>query len=201
MNTTAIAEALGVSRQRVHQIVDEDRTFPSPITVLGRSMVWEQEAIERWASAGPRARCILSNGKVRFYTLTGELDTGTVWVPVSDGATDSTLAWITEDLRLPGSPRNGSTGPAIFRVPRWEWARRIADNGKAFETVLPWVRFQLGNKEMAVVFLDELHSVAPERFDLGAEVEFCSLDDRRLLGHVMSVDQHLARVAVSRENL
>ena len=46
---TEIAEMLGVSRQRVHQISQEDPTFPKPDAVLSAGLIWKRKAIENWA--------------------------------------------------------------------------------------------------------------------------------------------------------
>ncbi len=40
---------IGVSRQRVHQLTNEDPTFPAPSAVLSAGGVWERRAIEEWA--------------------------------------------------------------------------------------------------------------------------------------------------------
>ena len=44
-----IALLLGVSRQRVYQVMAEDADFPEPSAVLSSGRVWEREAIEAWA--------------------------------------------------------------------------------------------------------------------------------------------------------
>jgi predicted DNA-binding transcriptional regulator AlpA len=49
MTAGDVAKLLGVSRQRVHQITDEDPTFPQPVMVLGVGRVWERSDIEKWA--------------------------------------------------------------------------------------------------------------------------------------------------------
>jgi len=54
VNATGVAKILGVSRQRVHQLIDSDPTFPNAITVLGRTRVWEQPVIESWAIGAGR---------------------------------------------------------------------------------------------------------------------------------------------------
>ena len=45
---TDIAELLGVSRQRMSQIIRQEG-FPTPIGRLGRSVVWRRRDIDRWA--------------------------------------------------------------------------------------------------------------------------------------------------------
>jgi excisionase family DNA binding protein len=42
------ARLLGVSRQRVHQLVVEGRA-PAPFGTSGSAVVWTREAVERWA--------------------------------------------------------------------------------------------------------------------------------------------------------
>jgi predicted DNA-binding transcriptional regulator AlpA len=130
------AAALGVSRQRFHQLRQSGR-FPVPVTELGSGPVWSRSVVEsfakRWLrSPGPRpartAAYQAPDGTIYQLTATAAERTGTVWVPVSLAATDPSLRWIL-DLGLPSSPRDGTSGPAIFRVPRWEWARRITENG------------------------------------------------------------------------
>jgi predicted DNA-binding transcriptional regulator AlpA len=49
MTAGDVAKLLGISRQRVHQITEEDVTFPQPVMVLGVGRVWEREMIEKWA--------------------------------------------------------------------------------------------------------------------------------------------------------
>ncbi len=43
-----IAELLGMSRQRVHQLAKRD-DFPRPIAVLSAGAVWERRDVEKWA--------------------------------------------------------------------------------------------------------------------------------------------------------
>ena len=42
-----IAEMLGVTRQRVHQLVGQS-DFPEPVSVLGVGMIWRREDVEDW---------------------------------------------------------------------------------------------------------------------------------------------------------
>lgn len=49
-----IAERLGVTKQRVGQLVARD-DFPAPLGRLGRSNVWRWSDVERWASATGRS--------------------------------------------------------------------------------------------------------------------------------------------------
>lgn len=48
-----IAQRLGVTKQRVGQLVARD-DFPAPLGRLGRSTVWRWSDIERWAAATGR---------------------------------------------------------------------------------------------------------------------------------------------------
>lgn len=43
-----VAEMLGVTRQRVNQLVNEGG-FPDPVAVLTAGRIWKRAAIERWA--------------------------------------------------------------------------------------------------------------------------------------------------------
>jgi predicted DNA-binding transcriptional regulator AlpA len=49
-----VAEMLGVSRQRVNQLVQTDPDFPEPEVVLAAGRIWLRSAIEAWGSAHPR---------------------------------------------------------------------------------------------------------------------------------------------------
>lgn len=55
LNAAGAAKLLGISRQRVNQLIDEDPTFPSAIAVLGRTPVWRQGTIVQWAEKSGRA--------------------------------------------------------------------------------------------------------------------------------------------------
>jgi predicted DNA-binding transcriptional regulator AlpA len=48
MGLTEIAEMLGVSRQRVYQLV-RTAGFPEPLARLAQGAVWAGEDVERWA--------------------------------------------------------------------------------------------------------------------------------------------------------
>src|SRR4051794_29696561 len=45
-----IAHRLGISRQRVYQLIAEHRDFPSPIANLHSGRVWKATDIDRWSS-------------------------------------------------------------------------------------------------------------------------------------------------------
>ncbi len=49
-----IADMLGVSKQRVHQLLARE-DFPAPLADLGIGKVWERTAIEEWARRTGRA--------------------------------------------------------------------------------------------------------------------------------------------------
>jgi len=49
LGVAEIALMLKLSRQRVHQLMREDRTFPAPVAVLKAGGVWERVAVEAWA--------------------------------------------------------------------------------------------------------------------------------------------------------
>ena len=51
-----IAELLGVSRQRVNQLVIADQSFPAPVAELSAGRIWKREAIIRWARDSGRLR-------------------------------------------------------------------------------------------------------------------------------------------------
>jgi hypothetical protein len=138
------AAALAVSRQRFHQLRQSGR-FPVPVIELGSGPVWSRSAVEsfarRWLrSPGPRpartAAYRAPDGTTYQLTATAAERTGTVWVPVPLTVTDHALRWIL-DLGLSSSPRDGTGGPAIFRVPRWEWARRITEDGTPRAATVP----------------------------------------------------------------
>ena len=43
-----IAELLGVTKQRAHQLADEPG-FPAPVADDGGSRLWDRRKVERWA--------------------------------------------------------------------------------------------------------------------------------------------------------
>jgi len=47
MGAAEIGARLGVSRQRVQQIVSRP-DFPAPVVVLGMGKVWETDDVEKW---------------------------------------------------------------------------------------------------------------------------------------------------------
>ena len=48
-----IAAMLGVSRQRVTQLVRDYDDFPTPTAELASGRIWETAAVEAWAKAHP----------------------------------------------------------------------------------------------------------------------------------------------------
>ena len=48
MGVAEIAELLGVTRQRIHQLRQLEG-FPEPTSVLAIGPVWESAVVERWA--------------------------------------------------------------------------------------------------------------------------------------------------------
>lgn len=55
-STHEVAKALGVSRQRVHQIQNEEPDAPQPLTTVanGRTALFDMAAWKRWAKAHGR---------------------------------------------------------------------------------------------------------------------------------------------------
>ena len=50
-----IAELLGVSKQRAHQIVDE-QSFPAPVGREGQSWLWDRREVAAWAKQWRREK-------------------------------------------------------------------------------------------------------------------------------------------------
>jgi predicted DNA-binding transcriptional regulator AlpA len=53
VGTPEIAKMLGVSRQRVDQLITAYQDFPKPEVVLTNGRVWRRSAIEQWISRHP----------------------------------------------------------------------------------------------------------------------------------------------------
>jgi prophage regulatory protein len=51
-----VAKLLGVTRQRVNQLVQSEPDFPEPEATLAAGRIWRREPIEKWAEAHPRRR-------------------------------------------------------------------------------------------------------------------------------------------------
>ncbi len=43
-----IAEILGVSRQRVYQLIEAYDDFPTPVATLAVGRIWSRAAVEEW---------------------------------------------------------------------------------------------------------------------------------------------------------
>jgi len=54
VSVTEIADLLGVSRQRVNQLIKSYEDFPEPEAKLAIGRVWSREIIEQWARQHPR---------------------------------------------------------------------------------------------------------------------------------------------------
>jgi predicted DNA-binding transcriptional regulator AlpA len=54
VSVTEIAEMLGISRQRVNQLIQAYEDFPPPEADLAIGRVWLRSAIEEWAKSHPR---------------------------------------------------------------------------------------------------------------------------------------------------
>jgi predicted DNA-binding transcriptional regulator AlpA len=48
LGSAEVAEMLGVSRQRVHQLVTRS-DFPEPVAVLSGGRIWRRGDVEAWA--------------------------------------------------------------------------------------------------------------------------------------------------------
>jgi len=56
VGVTEIAALLGVSTQRVSQIVRQYADFPPPEAELAAGRVWKRSAVERWIKKHPERR-------------------------------------------------------------------------------------------------------------------------------------------------
>lgn len=54
VGTAEIAQMLGVVRQYVHRLSQEDPTFPQPVAELAAGRVWKRDDVEKWATATGR---------------------------------------------------------------------------------------------------------------------------------------------------
>ncbi len=55
ISASEIAELLGISRQRVYQLLEEREDFPRPVAETPRGAVWDRRDVEQWARK-PRRR-------------------------------------------------------------------------------------------------------------------------------------------------
>jgi predicted DNA-binding transcriptional regulator AlpA len=49
VGVTEVREMLGISRQRVHQLIRDDATFPKPAAELASGKIWFRKDVEVWA--------------------------------------------------------------------------------------------------------------------------------------------------------
>jgi predicted DNA-binding transcriptional regulator AlpA len=54
MGVAEVKKLLGVSRQRVHQILREDASFPEPVAELESGRIWLRADVEAWARRAGR---------------------------------------------------------------------------------------------------------------------------------------------------
>lgn len=52
---TEVRKMLGVSRQRVHQIIREHPDFPEPVAELASGRIWLRQEVIEWAESMGRA--------------------------------------------------------------------------------------------------------------------------------------------------
>jgi hypothetical protein len=83
-------------------------------------------ALQEFPPPSQSAVYIAGDGSLERFVATADERTGTVWVPKHLAATQPALAWILK-LRPGEFTRNGL---AYFLVPRWEWAARMARDGR-----------------------------------------------------------------------
>ncbi len=56
MGTAEVAAVLGVSRQRVLQLLNEQDEFPKPVALLRMGKVWHGPEVRAWADRRPTGR-------------------------------------------------------------------------------------------------------------------------------------------------
>lgn len=54
MGVAEIAEILGITRQRVHALLNTHDDFPRPVAELSAGKIWTRADVERWAIATGR---------------------------------------------------------------------------------------------------------------------------------------------------
>lgn len=52
---TEVADLVGISKQRVLQLIESDPSFPEPAATLSRGRVWKRADILKWAKATGRS--------------------------------------------------------------------------------------------------------------------------------------------------
>ena len=50
-----VAAMMGVSRQRVHEVIRSDADFPEPVADLAAGRIWQRRDVEAWMKARQRA--------------------------------------------------------------------------------------------------------------------------------------------------
>jgi predicted DNA-binding transcriptional regulator AlpA len=66
VGVSEIAAILGVSRQRVHQLIEEARDFPVPEAELSAGKVWSRAAVDAWRASHPE-RLVDSEARTLMY--------------------------------------------------------------------------------------------------------------------------------------
>ena len=102
VSATEIAEMLGVSRQRVNQLIQAYTDFPEPEADLAIGRVWLRSAVQSWADSHPRtpgrrpspANPATSNNSEKRHPPSGG-------VPVARGGREERAA----DAKRASSPR------------------------------------------------------------------------------------------------
>ena len=80
LRVSDIPPILGVTKQRVSQIVAEREDFPKPAKVIGRHRLWRRKDVERWLDASLGfGSC---GSEIGSPSLSVELPTETVDAPV-----------------------------------------------------------------------------------------------------------------------
>jgi len=97
---TEIAEMLGLTRQRVDQLVRSDDTFPTPQATISAGRVWSRHSVEDWARKEDRS--ILYEDTNSLSTSYLDLDVQTALREYIE-ATQDVTAWA-KPFYKPGIP-------------------------------------------------------------------------------------------------
>jgi predicted DNA-binding transcriptional regulator AlpA len=54
LGASDVAKLLGVSRQRVYELLDTHEDFPRPVASLARGAVWDRGQVEAWVATWKR---------------------------------------------------------------------------------------------------------------------------------------------------